>query len=70
MTKDNIFKFFPDPVFRYKVNNYKDYNKDLLTYVYNIYNEDKDGIQLSNVNGWHSKPFNLREKNSPPNNFF
>ncbi len=70
MIKDNIFKFFPDPVFRYKISNYKQHNKDLSKYIYDIYNNDKNGIKLSNINGWHSKPFNLNEKNSPPNNFF
>lgn len=70
MIKDNIFRFFPDPVFRYKISNHKQHNKDLSKYIYDIYNDDKNGIKLSNINGWHSKPFNLNEKNSPPNNFF
>lgn len=70
MTKNNIFKFFPDPIFRYNVSNYEKYNEDLSSYIYNIYDNDKSGLQLSNINGWHSKPFNLKEKNSPPNNFF
>ena len=70
MIKDNIFRFFPDPVFRYKITNHDQHNKDLSKYIYDIYNDDKNGIKLSNINGWHSKPFNLNEKNSPPNNFF
>ena len=70
MTKNNIFKFFPDPIFRYKVSNYEKLNEDLLNYIYNIYNKDKSGLQLSNINGWHSKPFNLKEINSAPNKFF
>ena len=70
MTKDNIFKFFPDPVFKYRISNSDQHNQDLSKYIYDLYNKDQKGIQLSNINGWHSRPFNLKEKNSPPNNFF
>jgi uncharacterized protein (TIGR02466 family) len=70
MTNNNVLKFFPDPVFKYKISDYKKHNKDLTNYIYDIYNKDQEGIHLSNINGWHSRPFNLQEKNSPPHNFF
>ena len=62
MTKNNIFKFFPDPIFRYNVSNYEKYNKDLSSYIYNIYDNDKSGLQLSNINGWHSNHLILKKK--------
>tara|TARA_B100000886_G_scaffold334277_1_gene289544 strand:- start:594 stop:1202 length:609 start_codon:yes stop_codon:yes gene_type:complete len=66
----NILKFFPQPIFHYKVNNFEKHNKDLTKYIYELYEEDKKGIARSNQGGWHSKPFNLKEKDKPPYQFF
>ena len=64
-----ILKYFPQPVFRYKVENYKQYNKELLDYIYKLNKEDKEGVVRSNKGGWHSKPFELKDKNSIQNRF-
>ncbi len=66
----NVLKFFPQPIFHYKVNNYEKHNRDLTKYIYELYEEDKKGIARSNHGGWHSKPFNLKEKDKPPFQFF
>ena len=65
-----IYKFFPQPVFYYKLDDYKKHNKDLSKHIYNLQALDKEGLQRSNVGGWHSKPFNLKDKISAPFRFF
>ena len=64
MVENEILKLFPDPVLKYKLDDYKNFNKELEIYIYNLYEEDKKGIERSNRGGWHSKNFNLLEKNS------
>ena len=60
---------FPQPVFKYKVNNFKEYNKKLSEYIYNLNKEDKEGIQRSNRGGWHSNSFKLNDTNSIQHKF-
>ena len=57
---------FPQPVFKYKVNNFKEYNKKLSEYIYNLNKEDKAGVQRSNRGGWHSNSFKLKELECQP----
>ena len=57
--KKNIHKFFPQPIFQYQIEGYEEHNKNLEEYIYSLYESDKTGVKKSNVNGWHSKPFNL-----------
>ena len=68
--KKNINKFFPQPIFQYQIEGYEEHNKNLEEYIYSLYESDKTGVIKSNVNGWHSKPFNLRENDKPPFKFF
>ena len=53
--------FFPQPVFKYKVDNFKEYNEKLSKYIYDLNKDDKDGISRSN-RVVTSKPFNLKDK--------
>ena len=62
-------KFFPEPVFKYKFEKFKEFNKELEKYIYDLYEKDKQGIIRSNRGGWHSKNFELREQNSIQNKF-
>ena len=64
MSQNEILKLFPEPVFKYKINNYEKLNKDLSSYIYNLYKDDNNGIERSNRGGWHSKNFKLSEPNS------
>ena len=64
MTDQEIFKFFPEPVFKYKFKKFESYNNDLADYIYNLQKEDKDGLTKSNRGGWHSKNFKLNDKSS------
>ena len=64
-----ILKFFPQPVFKYQYKNFQEINKDLTKYIYDLRDADKDGLERSNVHGWHSKNFNLKNSDSIQNKF-
>ena len=68
--KKILYKLFSVPVFHYSLNDYGKHNKKLLVYIYDLYNQDKIGVQRSNVDGWHSKSFKITDKNSPAYAFF
>ena len=59
MSNNVIYRLFPEPIFKYKLKNFKDLNKELLQYIYKLKNEDSRGLKKSNKGGWHSKPFKL-----------
>ena len=62
LIEKKIFKFFPQPIFHYKVENFEKHNENLSKYIYDLYKDDKDGLIRSNQGGWHSKPFDLKKK--------
>ena len=64
MADQEIFKFFPEPVFKYKFENFKDLNEELSEYIYKLYDEDRNGLERSNKGGWHSKNFELAVEGS------
>ena len=66
---NEILKLFPEPVFKYKFDNYEDINKELTKYIYKLYDEDNNGVERSNRGGWHSKNFRLSEKDSVQQKF-
>ena len=68
--KEKILKLFPQPLFKYHVEDYKVKNKKLLDYIYELYEEDNLGVQKSNINGWHSKSFDLQDKKNIPSEFY
>ena len=65
MNKPNLF--FPTPVWTLQLNNYKKVNEEMYTFIKSNQIKDEKGINKSNVKGWHSKDFNLQEKE--PKNF-
>ena len=65
-----VHKYFAQPIFQYELENYERHNQDLKKYIYNAYNEDPNGLSRSNQGGWHSKPFDLKDKSSAPFTFF
>ena len=69
INQKETLNFFPQPVFKYKVDNFKEYNEKLSDYIYKLYSEDKNGILRSNKGGWHSKPFDLKNTNSIQHKF-
>ena len=69
MYKNEIIKIFADPIFKYKLDNFENVNKDLEKYIYNLYAEDNKGIKRSNQGGWHSQNFQLGIKDTIQNKF-
>ena len=68
--KEKILKLFSQPLFKYQVEDYEVKNKKLLDYIYKLYEKDNLGVQKSNINGWHSKSFDLQDKKNIPNEFY
>ena len=64
-----ILKFFPQPIFKYKIEEHEKINKELLSYIYNLKENNKVGVERSNVYGWHSENFNLKDTNSIQHKF-
>ncbi len=60
MNKPNLL--FPTPVWTINLDNYKNINEQMYTYIKFNQENDEIGISKSNVKGWHSKDFNLNEK--------
>ena len=69
MYKNEIIKLFADPIFKYKLENFENVNRDLEKYIYNLYAEDNKGIKRSNQGGWHSQSFQLGIKDTIQNKF-
>ena len=59
-----ILKFFPQPVFKYKIKYYEQVNAQLSGYIYDLKKKNEKGLDRTNVNGWHSENFDLKDKNS------
>ena len=57
MNDNTIFKLFPEPVFKYKLKNFKDLNEEFLKYVYKLRDDDKEGLKKSNKGGWFISVF-------------
>ena len=67
MLESEVLKFFPEPVFKYKFEKAEFFNNELAQYIYSLQKEDLNGLTKSNRGGWHSKDFDLHEKE--PQNF-
>ena len=65
MVKVNLF--FPTPVWAIQLENHKLVNEEMYNYIKMQQKIDGVGINKSNIKGWHSKDFNLSEKE--PQNF-
>ena len=66
----NVLKLFPQPLIHYKFEDYKEQNIELEKYVKNLYEKDSNGLQRSNIDGWHSPDFSLKEKDTAAYKFF
>ena len=47
MGEHEIFKFFPEPVFKYKFDKFEQFNKELADYIYKLQSEDNEGLTSS-----------------------
>ncbi len=59
--------FFSTPVWASIIPDYKETNELIYSYIKDLQNQDQKGVIKSNVNGWHSKNFDL--KNDVPKQF-
>ena len=59
--------FFSTPIWTSKINDYEKTNNMMQTYIYNLKKKDPEGVIKSNLKGWHSKNFNM--KDDEPKNF-
>ena len=48
MNNNTIYKLFPEPVFKYKLENFKNLNEELSKYIYKLRDEDSEGLKRSN----------------------
>ena len=64
MDNPEVLKFFPEPVFKFQFKNFRNFNIELAKYIYNLYEEDNKGVDRSNRGGWHSKTFEMKDKDS------
>ena len=64
MNNPEISLYFPEPVLKYKFEDYESFNKDLRKYIYELQEESSSGQIKSNRGGWHSPNFKLTDKNS------
>ena len=60
MTSPNLF--FSTPVWVSNLENHKEVNKNIFSYIKKLQSEDNKGLIKSNIKGWHSKDFNLKDK--------
>ena len=68
MSEIKVRNLFPVPIFHYKLENYKETNKELLNYILELQKNDKIGNTHSNKGGWHSQNFDIVNQ-GPPINF-
>lgn len=59
MTSPNLF--FPTPVWVTKIDKYKETNEEIYKYIKKLRNVDEKGIIKSNIKGWHSNDFELKD---------
>ena len=64
MNKPNLF--FPTPVWTLQLDEYQSINEQMYKFIKITQSKDQQGINKSNIKGWHSKDFNMQE-NEPKN---
>ena len=60
MSKPNLI--FPTPIWTMQLDNYENVNELMFNYIKSQQKSDEIGINKSNVKGWHSKDFDLNDK--------
>ena len=60
MSKPNLI--FPTPIWTMQLDNYENVNELMFNYIKIQQKSDEIGINKSNVKGWHSKDFDLNDK--------
>ena len=55
--------FFSTPVWIDEINNFESINSELKNYIHKEKEKNPEGTNKSNVNGWHSEEFDLKNEN-------
>ena len=58
---ENPNLFFSTPVWASKIENYQSTNEKIYDYIQKLQKADTEGVIKSNIKGWHSKDFNLKD---------
>ena len=58
------FWIFAHPVFKYQVEDFSNQNKILEKFIYQLQKENPNGQTKSNIGGWHSPFFDLKNRDS------
>jgi len=53
--------FFSTPIWTSKIDNYEEINNMMNNYIYNLQKKDPEGVIKSNLKGWHSKNFDMKD---------
>ena len=56
--------FFSTPVWTFLIDNFQSTNEDIYKYIKKLQEEDNKGIIKSNILGWHSKDFDLKNEDT------
>ena len=59
---EDMHLFFSTPIWIKELNNFENINDELKSYIYHARKENPDGVKKSNVNGWHSEGFDLKNQ--------
>ncbi len=59
--------FFSTPIWTSKIDNYEKINNMMNNYIYKLKEKDPEGVIKSNLKGWHSKNFDMKDEE--PKNF-
>ena len=54
--------FFSTPIWTSKIENYQVVNNNMQSYITNLQEKDPDGVVKSNLKGWHSKNFDMKDE--------
>ena len=55
--------FFSTPIWINKIDNFESINSELINYISKEKEKNPEGTKKSNVNGWHSFEFDLKNEN-------
>ena len=53
--------FFSTPIWTSKIDNYEKINNTMKNYIYKLQEKDPKGVIKSNLKGWHSQNFNMKD---------
>jgi len=53
--------FFSTPIWTSKIDNYEKINNMMINYIYELQKKDPKGVTKSNLKGWHSKNFDMKD---------